>query len=105
MVVAIFENVPVAVADRITLYSVTATLSVEAVHDKLIFRFPDEEAVRFAGAVGGVVSAGGGGGAAPQVVLPMALHTLSRAPVTHLPLSAGIGSALFINWLLRLRTV
>lgn len=104
MVVAIFENVPVAVADRITLYSVTATLSVEAVHDKLIFRLPIE-AVRFAGAVGGVVSAAGGGGAAPQVVLPMALHTLSRAPVTHLPLSAGIGSALFINWLLRLRTV
>ena len=42
---------------RSTLYPVTPTLSVEAVHDKLICVVEAAVAVRFVGAVGGVVSA------------------------------------------------
>jgi hypothetical protein len=45
---------------RSTLYPVTPTLSVEAVHAKLICELEAAVAVRFAGAVGGVVSAAAG---------------------------------------------
>ena len=45
---------------RSTLYPVTPTLSVEAVHDKLICDVEAAVAVRFVGAVGGVVSAAAG---------------------------------------------
>ena len=45
---------------RSTLYPVTPTLSVEAVHDKLICVVEAAVAVRFVGAVGGVVSAAAG---------------------------------------------
>jgi hypothetical protein len=41
---------------RSTLYPATPTLSVEAVHDKLICEAASAAAARFAGAVGGVVS-------------------------------------------------
>ena len=41
---------------RSTLYPVTPTLSVEAVQDKLICEVEAAVAVRFVGAVGGVVS-------------------------------------------------
>jgi len=45
---------------RSTLYPVTPTLSVEAVHDKLICVVDAAVAVRFVGAVGGVVSVAAG---------------------------------------------
>jgi hypothetical protein len=45
---------------RSTLYPVTPTLSVEAVHAKLICEVEATVAVRFVGAVGGVVSAAAG---------------------------------------------
>ena len=41
---------------RSTLYPVTPTLSVEAVHERLIWVAEAAPAVRLAGAVGGVVS-------------------------------------------------
>jgi hypothetical protein len=45
---------------RSTLYPVTPTLSVEAVHDRLICDTEATVAARFVGAVGGVVSAAAG---------------------------------------------
>ena len=45
---------------RSTLYPATATLSVEAVHAKLICEAEAAVAVRFAGALGGVVSGAAG---------------------------------------------
>ena len=49
-----------APVQRSTLYPVTPTLSVDAVHDKLICVVEAAVAVRFVGAVGGVVSAAAG---------------------------------------------
>jgi hypothetical protein len=45
---------------RSTLYPVTPTLSVDAVHDKLTCAGEAAVAVKLVGAVGGVVSGGGG---------------------------------------------
>jgi hypothetical protein len=53
-----------------TLYPVTPTLSVDAVHDRLICAGEAAVAVKLAGAVGGVVS-GCGGAVAP---FPAPLH-------------------------------
>ncbi len=49
-----------APVQRSTLYPVTPTLSVDAVHDKLICDVEAAVAVRFVGAVGGVVSPAAG---------------------------------------------
>ena len=70
-----------APAQRSTLYPVTPTLSVEAVHVRLIDVAKIAVAVKFAGAVGGVVSCIDGG--APKLAHPPssnAPHTATRAP-------------------------
>ena len=52
--------VQVLPVQRSTLYPVTPTLSVEAVHERLIWDEEMTDAVRLVGVEGGVVSEGGG---------------------------------------------
>jgi hypothetical protein len=75
--VAICENVVQPIAwHRSTLYSVTPTLSVEAVQAKLICVLDADVAVSPPGAVGGVVWGGGGGD--PVLLQPFTPTTASR---------------------------
>src|SRR5207253_8923812 len=68
-----FVKVPMFVLSRRILYPVTATLSVEAVQERLIWLVETAVAVRFAGVDGGVVSAAG----------TLSPHSAGRSLPTH----------------------
>ena len=64
---------------RSTLYPVTPTLSVEVVQERLICAAETAVAVRFVGALGGVVSAAAGVVAKPTFEYPLLLPAASFA--------------------------
>ena len=72
---------PTRVDPTYTAYSVTPTLSVAAGHARVIAVGVLDEAVRVAGAVGGVVSpVGGGVVAAHELVAVVSVVPLERLP-------------------------
>src|SRR5437870_10848881 len=81
---------------RSTRYPVTPTLSVEAVHPRLIWLLLAAVALKSEGGVGGVVSGGGGGPAISPPSHPMIVNAGEYASIPQSPV-AEEPSVVYVN--------